>query len=90
MSTIVQCLFHEKGKQTKGCAHWSIQVYIVQCLFHEKGKQAKGCAHWSIQVNTPVLTNGRTPSFVYLSHEIDNALYTCIDQWAHPFVCLLS
>ena len=49
---------------------------IMHCLFHEKGKQMKGCAHWSIQVYSPVLTNGRTPSLVYLSHEIDTALYT--------------
>ena len=40
-----------------------------------KGKQTKGCTHWSIQVYTPVLTNGRIPLFVYLSHEIDNAFF---------------
>ena len=47
----------------------------MRCQFHEKGKQTKGCVHWSIQVYTPVLANGRIPLFVYLSREIDNALY---------------
>ena len=52
-----------------------ITLCIMLRLFHEKGKQTKACAHWSIQAYTPVLTNGCIPLFVYLSHEIDDALY---------------